>query len=255
MRRYRRYVAIGDSSTEGLDDPDGRGGYRGWADRFAERLAAAQGPLLYANLAVRGRKTRRVRDEQLDAALALRPDIATAFSGMNDLMRPAFDADEVGRDVEYIQRALVGAGATVLTLTLPDLERVIPFAGRLTPRVRAFNEVLRRVAASTGAILVDLGRHPVAGDPQLWSHDRLHANTAGHQRIAEALAHALGLPGADDGWTRPLPPRAPPGILERAAAEARWGRAYLLPWIMRRLRGRSSGDGRGAKRPSLLPVP
>ena len=37
---FRRYVAIGDSTTEGLEDPDGQGGYRGWANRFAEHLIA-----------------------------------------------------------------------------------------------------------------------------------------------------------------------------------------------------------------------
>jgi len=40
MRRFERYVALGDSTTEGLEDPDGRGGYRGWADRLAERVAS-----------------------------------------------------------------------------------------------------------------------------------------------------------------------------------------------------------------------
>jgi lysophospholipase L1-like esterase len=60
-RFFARYVAIGDSSTEGLDDPDGRGGYRGWADRLAQRVAQAQpSPLLYANLAIRGRTTREI---------------------------------------------------------------------------------------------------------------------------------------------------------------------------------------------------
>ena len=38
---FRRFVAIGDSTTEGMDDPDGSGGYRGWADRLAERRIAA----------------------------------------------------------------------------------------------------------------------------------------------------------------------------------------------------------------------
>ena len=56
MREFTRYVAIGDSSTEGLDDPDGTGGYHGWANRLAARVAAARkSPLLYANLAIRGR--------------------------------------------------------------------------------------------------------------------------------------------------------------------------------------------------------
>jgi lysophospholipase L1-like esterase len=46
MPRFERYVAIGDSTSEGLDegldDPYGAGGHRGWANRLAERLAAAQ---------------------------------------------------------------------------------------------------------------------------------------------------------------------------------------------------------------------
>jgi len=87
-RRFERYVAIGDSTTEGLDDPDGQGGYRGWANRLAERIAAEQGSLLYANLGIRGRTTRQILDEQLAPAVAMRPDLATVVSGTNDLMRP-----------------------------------------------------------------------------------------------------------------------------------------------------------------------
>ena len=88
MARFDRYVAIGDSTAEGLDDPDGRGGYRGWADRLAERIARDQGGLLYANLALRGRRTREVLDEQLEKALAMRPDLALVVAGTNDLLRP-----------------------------------------------------------------------------------------------------------------------------------------------------------------------
>ncbi len=36
---YLRYVAVGDSQTEGLLDGDEHTGYRGWADRLAELLA------------------------------------------------------------------------------------------------------------------------------------------------------------------------------------------------------------------------
>ena len=90
-RRFERYVAIGDSSTEGLDDPDGHGGYRGWANRLAEKVAEAQGPLLYANLAVRGRSTHRILEEQLGRAVAMRPDLVTLFSGTNDVVRRRFE--------------------------------------------------------------------------------------------------------------------------------------------------------------------
>ena len=54
---WSRFVAIGDSFTEGVGDPeaDSPGGLRGWADRFAEVLAEHNSDLAYANLAVRGK--------------------------------------------------------------------------------------------------------------------------------------------------------------------------------------------------------
>ena len=253
-RRFERYVAIGDSSTEGLDDPDGRGGYRGWANRLAERVAATQGSLLYANLGIRGRRTRQILEEQLDRAAAMRPDLATLFSGTNDVIARRFDCEAVARDIERMQRTLIGGGATLLTFTLPDLGPVLPLARRLAPRVLALNAALREVSARTGAILVDFAAHPVASDSRLWSDDRLHANALGHERIASALAHALGLPGTDAAWAEALPERPAPRFGERFSAEIDWGRRHLLPWAWRHLWGKSSGDGRVPKRPELTAV-
>src|SRR6185295_6772302 len=239
-----RYVAIGDSSTEGLDDPDGRGGYRGWANRLAARVAAAQSsPLLYANLAIRGRSTRQIRDEQLEQAVALRPDLVTLFSGTNDVVKPRFDAQAVGNDVEFMQRSLIEGGAIVLGFTLPDLSLVLPIARPIAGRVRALNDALRHASASSGAILVDFAKHSVGSDPRLWGDDRLHANSAGHERIAAALAEALHLPGTDDSWSHPLPTEWSQSLRAAVVAEFRWQRAYFLPWVWRHLRGRSSGDG------------
>jgi lysophospholipase L1-like esterase len=254
-RIFARYVAIGDSSTEGLDDPDGRGGYHGWANRLAAHLAAAQAPpLLYANLGIRGRSTRRIRDEQLGPALAMRPDLVTLFSGTNDVVALRFDADTVAHDVEHMQRTLIGGGAAVLGFTLPDLSRFTPLARPIAGRIRSLNHALRRASASSGAILVDFAAHSVGSDPRLWSPDRLHANSDGHARIAAALAGALGLP-TDDSWAIPLPALPPRPWGTAIAAEVRWGYHYFLPWVWRHLRGRSSGDGRGPKRPTLTPVP
>jgi len=255
-RVFSRYVAIGDSSTEGLDDPDGRGGYRGWANRLAEHVAAAQATsLLYANLAIRGRSTRAIRDEQLEPALAMRPDPATLFTGTNDVVKPRFDADAVGADIEYMQRRLVERGATVLSFTLPDLSIVMPIARPIAGRVRALNDAIRRASSASGAFLVDLAQHPVGSDPRLWGEDRLHANSVGHERIAAALARALQLPGTDDGWSRSCETEWSPSWRETIAAELRWQRRYFLPWVWRHWRGKSSGDGRGPKRPELTVFP
>jgi lysophospholipase L1-like esterase len=252
--RFERYVAIGDSSTEGWIDPDGQGGFRGWANRLAEHLARAQGRVLYANLGVRGKRTRQIRHEQLPAALGARPDLVTLFSGTNDVLTRRFDADALGRDVEAMHRELIGAGATLLTFTLPDLTPLMPIGRLVASRIRALNEVLQAVARTTGATLVDFAAHPVASDARLWNEDRLHANALGHERIAAALAHALGIPGADGSWSDPLPLTPPPGAGEWLRRELRWTRRHLAPWIWRHARGRSSGDRVLPKRPTLAPV-
>jgi lysophospholipase L1-like esterase len=252
---FARYVAIGDSSTEGLDDPDGAGHYRGWADRLASHVAASQAePLLYANLAVRGLKTRQILEQQLAPALAMRPDLASVFTGTNDLIRRRVDLASVLRDIQRMQQALRDLEATVLTFTMPDLAEVIPGASRLRPRLAAFNDGVRASCAATGTRLVDLALHPVAGDPRLWSEDRLHANTLGHTRIAAGLAQALGLERFDDSWAAPLPPRARGTNGARVATELRGTRRYQVPWLIRRLSGASSGDGILPKRPTLTPV-
>ena len=255
MRRFERYVAIGDSTVEGLDDPDGRGGYRGWANRLAERIARDQGGLLYANLAVRGRKSREVLEEQLEPALAMKPDLAIVVSGTNDILRPRFDAEKTARAIETMQRAFIDIGATVVSFTLPDLTPVMPLAWPLRGRIRRFAAELVAAGQRSGALVIDFTAHPVASDPRLWSADRLHANSLGHARIAEALAEVLSLPHAGSEWAEKLPIPPARGASGALTAEVRWGRHYLLPWLWRHARGRSSGDGGRAKRPRLEPVP
>ena len=246
--QYQRYVAIGDSSTEGLDDPDGKGGYRGWADRLAARIAKEQGTLLYANLGVRGLRTSQIRERQLAPALAMRPDLSTLFTGTNDAVSRRFDPSAVESDLAFMQRALIAQGSTVVSFTLPDLASVIPFGRWLSPRVCALNDTIRRACRDSGAVLVDFAAHPVASDIRLWSDDRFHANAIGHALIAHALANAIGIPGADDSWMKPL--FGDSGSRSTNSA-AHWMVRHLVPWAWRHARGKSSGDGRSPKRPRL----
>ena len=252
---YLRYVAMGDSQTEGVGDGDDVTGLRGWADRLAERLAIGNPGLQYANLAVRGRLAAQVHTEQLGPALALRPDLATVFAGVNDLLRPRFDADEVAGHLDAVFAALTAQGARVATITFPDLARITPLARPVSARAAVLNDRIRTAANRHGVVVAETSDHPVVTDPRLWSQDRLHASPLGHERIAAAVAHALELPGSSDSWTQPLPaPASVPTRWRAAAVELRWVATFLGPWLGRRLRGRSSGDGRTAKRPQLQPV-
>ncbi|SDN52421.1 SGNH/GDSL hydrolase family protein [Allokutzneria albata] len=250
----QRYVAIGDSTVEGLDDPDGRGGYRGWANRLAEKLTEVNPDLLYANLAIRGRTSEQVRAEQLEPALAMEPDLVTLVAGLNDLLRPQYSLHETMTNLQVMHTALISAGATVLTFTMPDLTPIAPVTKIVRKRLLTYNDALRVLCRRTGAKLVEIDREPICADARLWSDDRLHANSLGHERIAGALAEGLGLPGADSSWRDPLPALPTPKWQNVVAAEVAWLRNHFVPWIVRHAKGVSSGDGVTPKRPALEAV-
>jgi lysophospholipase L1-like esterase len=250
---YSRYVALGDSQTEGLGDGDDILGYRGWADRLAARLAEHNPELRYANLAVRGKLAAEVCAEQLAPALALRPDLATVVAGMNDLLRRRFDLTEVAGSLETMFAALTESGAQVATVTFPNLGRITPLARPLVPRVVALNAAIRAAAARHDVRVVESFPVAVTTDARIWSVDRVHASPLGHALIAASVAHALNLPDSDDSWTNPLPALPRPGRLRALGTELRWVAGFLGPWLGRRLRGVSSGTGRSAKRPELSP--
>ncbi|MDR2566600.1 MAG: SGNH/GDSL hydrolase family protein, partial [Bifidobacteriaceae bacterium] len=111
---WKRYVAIGDSFSEGLWDGDDAVGLRGWADRLAgalsaPRVAAGADPLEYANLAIRGRLAGPVVREQLRPALALKPDLVSIVAGGNDALRLTTDVDGI---VALLDRAVAAIRRT-----------------------------------------------------------------------------------------------------------------------------------------------
>ncbi|MGY1641536.1 SGNH/GDSL hydrolase family protein [Geodermatophilus sp. SYSU D00703] len=253
---WRRYVALGDSFTEGLADPDPEhpGEYRGWADRLAEHLAAAaDGDLEYANLAVRGRLLGQVVEEQVPVALAARPDLVSLVAGGNDLLRPGAHPDRLAATLEDAVARFRGAGAYVLLATGVD-PRQTPIIRRTRGRVAVFNASLWSIAARHGAVVLDQWGADWIQDWRMWDTTRIHLTDEGHRRTALAAATALGLPVGDD-WRMPLPPQPQRALRAALAEEAAWVRGFVAPWLGRRLRGRSSGDGRAAKRPVPLALP
>ncbi|MFW3170302.1 SGNH/GDSL hydrolase family protein [Geodermatophilus sp. CPCC 206100] len=254
---WHRYLALGDSFTEGLSDPDPErpGEYRGWADRLTGHLAAASPgrDVEYANLAVRGRLLGQVLDEQVPVALAAEPDLVSLVAGGNDLLRPGADPDRLVAALEDAVVRFRAAGADVLLATGVD-PRQTPIIRRTRGRVAVFNASLWSVAARHGAVVLDQWGAVWIQDWRMWDGDRIHLTDEGHRRTALAAAAALGLPVADD-WREPLVPQPPRALRAALAEEAAWVRGFVAPWIGRRLRGRSSGDGRAAKRPVPLALP
>ncbi|MGQ4487479.1 SGNH/GDSL hydrolase family protein [Streptomyces sp. 372A] len=238
---YTSLVAVGDSFTEGMSDLLPDGSYRGWADVLASRLAARTPGFRYANLAVRGKLIGQIVDEQVEVAAAMRADVVTLVGGLNDTLRPKCDMGMVrGRLEEAVERLAPSCGKLVL---MRSPGRNGPVMERFRPRMEELFALVDELAARHDAAVVDLYGAPALGDPRLWDVDRLHLTAEGHRRVAEAVWQALGLPPESD-WRAPLPASAPARWAARRVEDVRFARQHLLPWIGRRLTGRSSGDGR-----------
>ena len=256
-RNVRRFVALGDSVTEGLSDASRMtdGQYRGWADRLAELIAHSQpgrAGLRYANLAVRSRRIEHVVCDQIPRAIELRADLVSVLVGGNDLVKLGADPVTLAARLGDGIRRLRASGCEVLLLT--------PFLPRrrasllLAKRFALFNSELRSLARTSGALLLDVETVPPIGDLSLWADDAVHLNPRGHRMLAYAAAACLGVPDAQ-----------PLGLLEESlhaynvdehvvGSRAEWLRDHALPWVLRRLRGRTAGDGREPKHTDLVTV-
>ena len=195
MAPWRRFVALGDSVTEGVGDPLARG-LRGWAARLAEALAPLDDGFTFVNLAHRGLTTGEIRDQQLERALQLEPDLASAIAGMNDAIKPWFSEEAIAEPLEQIVGELSGAGATVLMATLPDVTRTLPLTSsrrsRFRGRLEAANVVIRDTAGRhPNTLLIDARGFAEEMRGGNFSIDRLHPNSRGHLMIARAFAERL----------------------------------------------------------------
>jgi lysophospholipase L1-like esterase len=221
---------------------------RGWADRVAEALAGRTEEFGYANLAIRGRKLPQIVAEQLEPAVALRPDLVTLYGGGNDILRPKVDVDRLMADYDTAVRRLTSTGARVVLFTGFDLG-FAPVFRHLRGRVAVYNELVREIADDHGASLVDFWRMRELRDPRFWDVDRMHLSTRGHTRMAQAVLAVLDgrpLPTADFAHT-PSPRSA-----ARRSEDWQWAREHLGPWVKRRVQGTSSGDGLSPKHPALV---
>lgn len=248
---WQRFVAIGDSFTEGVgdDSPESPNGVRGWADRAAETLAQSNPDFEYANLAIRGRLLDQIADEQVEAALALEPDLITISAGGNDIIRPGSSPDSVARRFDALIERLASGGADIVIFTGVDVG-FSPVFRRIRGKVAIYNENLRGVASRHGAIVADQWSLREVQRPEMWAPDRLHLNELGHHEVARLLLDTLGAPHD----LEPLKPKPRPALTWRASRreDLAWAREHLVPWVMRRIRHESSGDSIDPKYPAYV---
>lgn len=237
-----RYVAIGDSFTEGVGDelPDGR--VRGWADLVAQGWAdASAAPVDYANFAIRGKLVWPIVEQQLEPALALRPTHLSFNGGGNDMLRPRTSVSRVVDAFLHVLRRCDEEGVQLIVLSGANPSAQLPM-GRLIQRR---GDLLSAAVTAKLADRDDVFRafnwpDRELSTPPYWSEDRLHMNSRGHHRVAARVLTALGLEPPAAWWSLPPLPLA-------AARGAAYYRQHVGPWVQRRLTRTSSGDGREPK--------
>ncbi|WP_343035731.1 SGNH/GDSL hydrolase family protein [Isoptericola sediminis] len=264
---WSRYVAIGDSFSEGLWDPypydDGTRApagtettavQRGWTDRLADHLAERRGDevLEYANLAIRGKKLRQIVEEQVPVALEMQPDLVSLVGGGNDILRAQADLDALAATLEAAVARLRASGADVLMGTGFRSGGTLSF---IRGRVGQYNATIWSIARRHGAYVLDNWGLRSVYDLRMWSDDRIHLTDEGHRRVANAALVGLGLAPDDERFDDPMPAVTAPRLRQRAREDAQWARAHVVPWVQRRIRGTSSGDGRTPKWAEPKPWP
>lgn len=240
--RPRVFVALGDSFTEGVGDDaaDLPNGVRGWADRVAEQLEGFDPSWRYANLAIRGKRLVHVVSEQLEHALALKPDLVSIYAGGNDLLGFRTDVPSLMLTLSGIVGELRAAGAHVLLFTGYPVP-ISPLLEPLKIRNAAYNDGVRKIAQQHGAMLVDYWCFEKFQDMRMWADDRLHMSTRGHIYMAKKVLEVLHAPHGIDPARLGLPPQY--SRTQRFQARMDWTRRHFGPWLGRRIRRVSSGDG------------
>ena len=251
---YETFVAVGDSFTEGLDEPRPDGSYRGWADLVAGELAANVPDFRYANLAVRGRRLRRIRDEQVPVAEMMAPSLLTISAGGNDMIGFRCDAIALARAMHELLERLVRAAGTVVVFTGFDPRGRLPMSRLLAARAMTYNACVRSSADQMGARVVDLWTMSRLSEPRMWAGDRLHLSTDGHRAVADAVLDVLDVPSRSAGSAH-REPRVDESWLSARRSDAQWAGTYFAPWVGRKLRGRSTGDFLDPKLPELTAIP
>lgn len=245
-----RFVAIGDSFTEGVGDELPDGTVRGWADLVAQGWANSRDDTIeYANLAIRGKLVWPIIEQQLEPALALKPTHLSFNGGGNDMLRPRTSVSHIADAFTHVLKRCDEEGVRLVLLSGANPSAQLPLSRLIKRRGDEMSAaVIDRMGGRSDIVQALNWPDDELATPPYWSEDRLHMNLRGHHRVAARVLEALGEKVPEGWWSLPELPAS------EALGRTEYFREHLGPWFKRRLTGTSSGDGRAPKYGSWIEI-
>ncbi|OXB99665.1 lipase [Bacillus sp. M13(2017)] len=192
IHMWKRFVAIGDSFTEGIGDEVEGIALKSWVDHFVQ---LCEKDIEYANFAKRGLVTEEIRLQQLEKALTFNPDLVSLIAGANDVLKGRWNHDAYKNDMEFMIDTLSKAGADIIIANLPDFTVRLPFASEkkqvIKEQLLEANEVIHSLSREYKLHHVDFWNHHLVNDNTLWSKDLIHPNSKGYVKVAELIFSSL----------------------------------------------------------------
>ncbi|MFB5249265.1 SGNH/GDSL hydrolase family protein [Bacillus mycoides] len=189
---WKRFVAIGDSFTEGIGDEVEGIALKSWVDHFVQLCVD---DLKYANFAKRGLVTKEIRSQQLEKALTFNPDLVSLIAGANDVLKGRWNHHTYKNDMEFMIDTLSKTDADIIIANLPDFTVRLPFSSEkkqvLKEQLLEANEVILSLSREYELHHVDFWNHHLVNDNTLWSTDLIHPNSKGYVKVAELIFSSL----------------------------------------------------------------
>lgn len=184
--RTRRplWVALGDSTAQGLGAPGPRGGYVGQALHQLRRRTGQ--PWQVLNLSVSGALIRDVLTDQIPLLPEV-PDLVTCGIGANDILysTPA-------RLFSDMRTVLAAVPERTVVLDLPLLAGFWGIVGRISvPYITRINRVIREVAAERALPVAKISAHFTAPWAGKFASDSFHPSQDGYRDWTRAVLAAI----------------------------------------------------------------
>lgn len=189
------FVALGDSTVEGAGASHHKRSFTGIIySMINERFPKTR----YHNFGKFGSSTKDVINEQIDKAIALKPDLVTISVGVNDMnnkILPKTFSRNLTFIIEQLQKE---TNAKIVINNLPDftsssaLSRTHRSLGKLI--ISRYNKAIEKVASDTDVFFIDLysqSKVYAKHYPELIAEDKFHPSDFGHALWANTIMTSI----------------------------------------------------------------